>query len=187
MRLKATIGFIGMLVLAACGDQGGAATDRSSAEPSVVSALPSAAPSAAASVASALEGVWHTKGVTPDDMAAVLQAAGLQEYTQPFLAAEKPGESNVFTLRVSAGRWVFYWSRDGGLELEQDSGAYAIDGDTVTIRHGDQGTDTHRWSVQNDMLTLTYVSDTVGPTQGIPEEVYQRVLYMSSPWTRGAP
>jgi hypothetical protein len=186
MRPKVTTGFIGLLVLAACGGQG-TATDQPSADPSVMSAQPSAAASAAPSVASALEGVWHTELVTPDDMAAVLQVAGLQEYTQPFLAAEEPGESNVFTLRVSAGRWVFYWSRDGGLQLEQDSGAYTIDGDTVTIRHDDQGSDTHRWSVDGDTLTLTYVSDTFPSTQGIPEEVYQRVLYMSSPWARGAP
>jgi hypothetical protein len=57
----------------------------------------------------------------------------------------------------------------------------------VTIRHSDAGTDTLRWSVDGDTLTISYVSDTFPADFPRGEEVYQRVLYMSSPWTRGVP
>ena len=131
--------------------------------------------------------MWHTGVVSPDDARAVLQDAGLQEYIQPFFATWMPGQTNIFTLRISGGRWALYVSKDGGPAVEDDSGAYTITGGTVTIRHSTTGSDTHRWSVNGDMLRLTYASDTFGPVAGIPEEVFQRVLYMSSSWTRGAP
>ena len=133
--------------------------------------------------ASPLEGVWHTGVVTPDDAMASLQAAGLQQYAQGFFDFWKIGKENVFTLRISGGRWACYLAKDGGLSEEEDSGTYAIDGGTVTIQH-DHGTDTHQWSVRGDTLTITYLSDTFTDDSN-EEEVYQRVIYMSAPFTRG--
>jgi hypothetical protein len=156
-----------------------------SAPPSA--SIPQAPTSPQASSASQLEGVWHTGVVTPDDAMAALQAADLQQNAQPFFDFWKIGNENVFTLRVSRGRWACYVSRDGGLAVEDDSGSYTIDGDLVTIHHSDPGADTLRWSVDGDTLTIAYVSDTFPADIPRGEEVYQRVLYMSSPWTRGLP
>jgi hypothetical protein len=183
---------IGVL-LAACGAQP-AATGRgaqATIAPAPTRAAAEGAPSVRTSespAASELEGVWQTGVVTPDDAMAALQAAGLQQYAQGFFDFWKIGNENVFTLRIKGGRWACYRSKDGGLPVEDDSGAYTISGDTVTIQHGDQGADTHRWSVDGDTLTITYLSDTFdAPDFPHGEEVYQRVLYMSSPWTRQTP
>ena len=51
--------------------------------------------------------------------------------------------------------------------------------------HGSDGADTFQWSVSGDTLTITYLSDTMPSDIPRGEEIYQRVLYMSSPWTRG--
>jgi hypothetical protein len=188
MRARPVIGLAIALLLSAC-SAGGIVTDPAtpahSAAPPVASTLPATSPEASA--ASELEGVWHTGVVTPDDAMAALQAADLQQAAQPFFEFWKIGRENVFTLRVSRGRWACYVSRDGGLSAEDDSGSYTIDGDLVTIRHSDAGTDTLRWSVDGDTLTISYVSDTFPADIPRGEEVYQRVLYMSSPWTRGLP
>jgi len=170
-----------VLLLSACSS---AATGPSpSVEPSVVaSAAPVSSPAA-----SALEGVWHTGVVTQDDMRAVLHDAGFPEAVQPFFAFWKPAESNVFTLRISGGQWACYWSKDGGVAVDEDSGRYTISGDTVSITHNDEGTDVRRWSVNGDTLTIAYVSDTFDSPVPHGEEIFQRVLYMSSSWTRGAP
>ncbi len=131
--------------------------------------------------------MWHTGVVTPDDAMAALQAAGLQQNAQAFFDFWDIGKENVFTLRIAGGRWACFRSKDGGLAVEEDFGVYSISGNTVSIKHGDDGADTHEWSVDGDTLTITYQSDTF--PQDVPngEETYQTVLYMSSPWTRGAP
>lgn len=171
-----------LVVLSACSSA--ATAPPSSPEASVV---PTAA-SASSPGASALEGVWHTAVVTQEDMRAVLHDAGLPEAVQPFFAFWKPGQSNVFTLRISGGKWACYWSKDGETAVIEDEGSYAIRGDTVSIVHDDvEGSDVLRWAVHGDKLTITYLSDTIGGPVPHGEEVYQRVLYMSSAWMRGAP
>jgi len=150
----------------------------------------SSSPAASATAASPpgasdLEGVWRSGVVTPDTAMAALQTAGLGEHGQAFFNFWNIADENQFTLRVGGGRWICFWSKDGGQSIEEDSGAYSIDGDTVTIRH-DGGADTLRWSVDGNTLTLAYLSDTFDhPEYPKGEEVYQTILYMSSPWERG--
>ncbi len=178
--MRAHVPILAVVALLAAGCASGAA--------STASPTPTTAPVASASTATttALETVWHTSVVTQDDMRAALQAAGLQEWIQPFLS-QVAGQQNVFTLRVLGGRWVQYWSKDGGSAAENDSGPYTITGDHVTVSHDDGGSDTYRWAVTGDTLTVTFLSDTFPPGEGIPERVYQTAFYMSSPFLRGAP
>lgn len=186
MKSRLAIGVAALLIMTGCASQTASSVAPSSAPPAV-SEAPSAAASAPASAPAAtspLEGVWHTGVVTPDDAQTTLQAAGLQQWIQPFLANSGFAASNVFTLRILGGRWVQYWSKDGGVDEDNDDGAYTISADTVTISHGPQGSDTYRWSVQGDTLTLTFQSDTFPPTNDIPEEVFQRAFY-TAPFTRG--
>jgi hypothetical protein len=192
MSARLVLGLAMAVSIAAC-SAGGTTRGQAAPLPSGVPSAPSSATSPRpatsplASTASELEGTWHTGVITPDDAMAALQAADLQQAAQPFFDFWKIGNKNVFTLRVSHGRWACYVSRDGGLATEDDSGSYTIDGDLVTIRHSDAGSDTLGWSVAGDTLTISYVSDTFPAEIPQGEEVYQRVLYMSSPWTRGVP
>ena len=63
------------------------------------------------------------------------------------------------------------------------SAQYKVDGDTVVVSHeGDSNT--YRWSVDDDALSLTWVETTYGSHEGIPEEVFQRAFYMSGEFER---
>jgi hypothetical protein len=48
------------------------------------------------------------------------------------------------------------------------------------------GTNTFRWSIDGDTLTLEWVATTLPDYQNIPEEVFQRVLYMTETFERQA-
>ena len=81
-------------------------------------------------------------------------------------------------LGTSTGR-----SEDGPAEPIDYDAKYDIAGDTVTFHHSD-GSNTHRWAIEEDNLTLEFVTGTMPPYQGIPDEVFQRALYMTGSFTR---
>lgn len=60
---------------------------------------------------------------------------------------------------------------------------YEIDDDTVVFHHSD-GSNTYRWQVHNDTLILHFVKSTLPGYRGIPDEVFQRALYMTETFTR---
>jgi hypothetical protein len=119
-------------------------------------------------------------------MVARLRDAGLQKWIQPFRANADFADSNVFTLRIEDGKWTEDLSKDGGPDENIDFGPYEVTGDTVVVTHGN-GTDTFRWSVDGNTLTLTFVESIgIPPYQGIPEEVFQRAFYTAAPFERQA-
>ena len=73
--------------------------------------------------------------------------------------------------------------RTGQREPIDYDAEYEIDGDTVTFHHSD-GSNTHRWTVDGDTLSLEFVKGTMPPYEGIPDEVFQRALYMTETFTR---
>ena len=56
-------------------------------------------------------------------------------------------------------------------------------GDTVKVTHS-TGSTTHRWTVNGDRLTLEWDSTTQPDYNGVPDEVYQRALYMTADFTK---
>jgi len=60
---------------------------------------------------------------------------------------------------------------------------FEVDGDTVVVSHeGDSNT--YRWAVDGEALKLTWLETTYGRNQGIPEQVFQRALYMTADFRR---
>jgi hypothetical protein len=53
----------------------------------------------------------------------------------------------------------------------------------VVFHHSD-GSNTYRWQVDHDTLMLHFVKSTLPGYRGIPDEVFQRALYMTAPFTR---
>jgi len=132
--------------------------------------------------ASPLEGTWRTGTVSEADIEAALRRADLEEWIKPIRAlpaSDPPVASNVFILEIHAGKWDLLWEPDGGAAEKLDFDAnYEVDGDTVVASHeGDSNT--YRWSVDGETLTLTWVDTTYGSHEGIPEEVFQTAFYMS--------
>jgi hypothetical protein len=75
-------------------------------------------------------------------------------------------------------------SADGALLPVDYDASYDIVGDEVTVNHSD-GSNMFRWVVEGDVLTLEWLGTTF-PESDIPEELFQRVLYMTSEFTREA-
>ena len=55
--------------------------------------------------------------------------------------------------------------------------------DQLVVRY-DGYSNTYRWSVDGDYLTLRWQKTTFPPHIGIPEEVFQRALYMTARFKR---
>ena len=52
------------------------------------------------------------------------------------------------------------------------------------VFHHSEGSNFHRWQVDGDTLTFEFVRSTLPGVEGIPEEAFQRALYMTAVFTR---
>ena len=155
------------VVLVACGSDGEKSPDE-----------PSSAPTA-----SALEGTWRTEAISLTDAEATLRKHGLGKWVEKF-KTDPPFEGDTVLILEVKDQWDLYGESDGGPRAEIDYDAeYRIDGDTVEVTHS-TGSTKHRWSVDGDRLTLEWLSTTQPPYNGVPDEVYQRALYMTAEFTR---
>ena len=90
----------------------------------------------------------------------------------------------VLTLEVHDGEWDLYGQPSGGARQEIDYDAeYVVRGDTVDKIHS-TGTTTLGWTVTGDTLTLEWLGTNEPPVEGIPDEVFQRALYMTQDFER---
>ena len=141
---------------------------------------PSASPPDAASP---LEGTWRTEPISLSDAEATLRKHGLGKYVEKFTTDPPFEEETVLILEVK-DEWDLYGESEGGPRSEIDYNAdYLVKGDTVKVTHS-TGSTTQRWSVDGDRLTLEWLSTTQPSYNGVPDEVYQRALYMTSEFTR---
>lgn len=157
------------VLLAGCGSNGEKSADKATASPS--------------KAASPLEGTWRTEPITLDDAEATLRKHGLGKYIKKF-RTDPPFEGETVLILDVKDEWDLYGESDGGPRAEIDYDAeYLVKDDTVKVTHS-TGSTTHRWSVDGDRLTLEWVSTTQPPYNGVPDEVYQRALYMTAKFTR---
>lgn len=154
------------VVLAGCGPDDEAPSDKTSAP-----------------TATALEGTWRTESITLSDAEATLRQHGLEKWIPKF-RADPPFERDTVLILEVKDEWNLYGESGGGPRAEIDYDAdYKIKGDTVEIIHG-TGSTTHRWSVDGDRLTFEWLSTTQPPYNGVPDEVYQRALYMTAEFVK---
>ncbi len=157
------------VLLAGCGSDGGTTSDEPAASPS--------------KAASPLEGTWRTEPITLSDAEATLRKHGLGKYIKKF-RTDPPFEGETMLILDVKKEWDLYGESDGGPRAEIDYDAdYLVKGDTVTVTHS-TGSTTHRWSVDGDRLTFEWDSTTQPDYNGVPDEVYQRVLYMTAEFTK---
>jgi hypothetical protein len=140
-----------------------------------------AAPEAPAE--SPLEGTWQTGPVSVRDAEATLRRHGLAEWIEDFRRTPPFSRATVLDLSIDDGQWNLYGESRGRREPIDYDADYEIDGDTVVFHHSD-GSNTYRWSVDGDKLSLEFVRSTLPRYRGIPDEVFQRALYMTRPFTR---
>lgn len=136
------------------------------------------------SATSNLEGTWRTKPVSLENTEATLRTQGFARYVDDYRANAPFSNDTVLELSIENGQWNLYGKAAGGPSEPIDYDAtYKIDGDTITFDHSD-GSTTHRWSIDGDTLKLEFVKGTMPPYEGIPDEVFQRALYMTETFNR---
>jgi hypothetical protein len=149
-----------------------------------------------------LAGVWRTDPITVDDMSRTLRDHGLARWIGRFAKTSPIGRTpTALVLEIDTRDYLY--PRDWHLFAEPEAGSrkalidyraqaetaggrglqHEEDGDQLVVSHeGD--TNTYRWSVDGGYLTLTWQKTTYPPHGGIPEEVFQRALYMTARFKR---
>ena len=145
-----------------------------------------AAPTSEASSASPLEGTWQTGRISLRETEATVRRHGLGRWVKAYRNNAPFFDETVLTLTIEDGAWDLYGKAKGGQSEPIDYDAeYEIDGDTVVFHHSD-GSNTYRWEVDDDVLRLHFERSTLPGYRGIPDEVFQRALYMTTTFARRA-
>jgi hypothetical protein len=146
---------------------------------------PNSATQSSPEEATELAGTWRTSPITIERMTRTLREQGLGEWVARFEQnAPVSDRPTVLVLEVRDGAWDLYGQPRGGQREEIDYDAqYKVDGETVVVSHeGDSNT--YRWAVEDEALRLTWLDTTYGRNKGIPEQVFQRALYMTADFRR---
>ncbi len=150
------------------------ASTSATSQPPAISEAPAASP---------LEGTWSTEPISLRDAEATLRRQGFGKWIEKFHKIPPFSKVTVLQLSIEDGQWNLYGESEGGREPIDYDAEYEIAGDTVTFHHSD-GSNTHRWTVDGDTLSLEFVKSTLPAYHGIPDEVFQRALYMTEGFTR---
>ena len=135
-------------------------------------------------VVSRLEGTWRTGPISERDAEATLRRYGLAKWITRFRPVSPLAEVTRLILVIRDGAWNLYGKSGSGAREKIDYDAdYVVKGNKVEKIHS-TGVTTFRWSVDGDALTLEWVKTTEPPYEGIPDEVFQRALYMTSDFKR---
>jgi len=165
------------VTLAGCGSEEGPTTS-SPAEPSTTD---SSTP--LRDTASPLEGSWRTNPVSAAESEATLRRYGLSKYIARFRPLSPLAGNAVLTLEIGRD-WDLSVKSKGKPPQNVDFDAdYTVYGNKVDKIHA-TGSATYRWTVDGDTLTFEWLSSTEPPYRGIPDEVFSRVLYMTTEFTR---
>lgn len=179
-RTRVAAAVAALTLAAGCGSSDAGSSD-DAASPSSSSTPTSASGTETAEV-TPIDGTWTTPTLAPTDFRRVLATHGLGKHTDAFLSGF--GEAVALTLEVGGGFWTLSSSVDGGASAVTDRGRFEIDGKQVVVLPNSGATNTFRWTVAGDELTLDLVSTTEPPYEGMPAETFQRGLYTASPFGR---
>lgn len=117
-------------------------------------------------------------------MKQTLRESGLGKWVDRFERVAPISEKTSLVLQLNDGRWDLYGEPDGGPRQEIDFDAeFVVTGNRLEVSH-ENDSNTYRWSVEGDVLRLTWLETTYPDFKGIPEEVFQRALYMTEDFVR---
>ena len=184
-RFLTVAGATTAMLLAGCGSDDATSATETSSDTATPSATP-VAPTSEAAAASPLEGSWETRAVSLKETEATVRRHGLGRWVKAYRNNAPFVDDTVLTLTIEDGAWDLYGRTEGGQSEPIDYDAeYEIDGDTVVFHHSD-GSNTYRWEVDDDVLRLRFERSTLPAYRGIPDEVFQRALYMTTTFARRA-
>jgi hypothetical protein len=173
------------MLLVGCGSEDSAPATASPEDGASTSATSEVPATSEGPAVSPLEGSWQAGPISLEETEATVRRHGLGRWVTDYRANAPFFGDTVLTLTIEDGEWDLYGKSGGGQPVPIDYDAdYEIDGDTVVFHHSD-GSNTYRWAIDGDTLRLQFDRTTFPVVKGeIPEEAYQRALYMTAPFTR---
>lgn len=151
-------------------------------------ALSAAAPSGTSTAVGAVPfaGIWHTDEISQADAEATLRRHGLAKWITRFRRQTPFTEPIALQLVVRRAEWDLYGKPQGKprFAIDYDAKWWLPDDRTVRKIHG-TGITTFRWSVSGGALKLRWLRTTEPDFMGIPDEVFQRALYMTRTFSAG--
>ena len=170
-------------LLVGCGSDDSTSATRAPDDAASPSAT-SEAPTSDAPAVSPLEGIWRAGPISLKETEATVRRFGLGRWVQNYRDNAPFLRDTALTLTIGNGAWDLYGTSEGGQPEPIDYDAeYEIAGDSVVFHHAD-GSNTYRWEVDHDVLRLQFVDSTMPAYRGVPDEVFQRALYMTATFTR---
>lgn len=180
LRRTAVVGAVAAVTVGVVLLGGGPLRDESAPDPITPPSSPT--PSFGITV---LEGRWRTP---PLDEAAVREALAVtgDEAFADQVVAGLPATPFRIVWEVERGIATLSAVSDGDASV-LDQIALVVEDDTVTLSpRFAEGSTVHGFVIDGDELRLTFVSTTEGVQQdGVPGEVWQRLLYDAAAFTRG--
>jgi hypothetical protein len=169
LRLGVAAGLCMTVLAIGCG--GDDATDTTTPSPTA-----SSSPDA-----SALEGTWRTDPITLTDMKSTLREAGLGKHVAEFEENAPISDAPTTLILELEDDWDLYGQgrEEPRAKIDYDAD-FEVGENTVVVTHSSGTSNTLRWSVRDEVLELTWLEGTAPPYRGIPDEVYQRALYMTA-------
>jgi hypothetical protein len=141
-------------------------------------------PTPTSEVGNPLDGLWVSEPITRADVRRVARLAGDTSDAATMLD-ELPAVPFRVTLNIDGDRnELIAHARVGDQESVIDQENVELDGDQVrlTAQFAD-GETVHGWSLTGSTLRFTFVSTTEAPSDGVPAEAWQRLLYDTAVFT----
>jgi hypothetical protein len=184
MRSKRAMLVVGLaIILTGCGSDD-TTSDPVAAEPSAPADEATSPAAETPEAASPLDGTWKTSAISTADAEDTLRRYGLAKRIDEFRSNSPFAGDTVLILQVADGGWDLYGKSKSEGRYEIDYNAESrVEGSNVVVSHA-TGSNKFRWSVEGDALTLKWLSGSNPPYEGIPDEVFQRALYMTSDFER---
>ena len=183
-RERAVVLAAAALLLVGCSSDEPASRATAPDAPASSSATSSVPPATQTRVRSVLEGTWQTRPVSVRETVGTLRRHGLGEWVDDYRRNAPFSGDTVLTLAIEGGAWNLYGESAGKTPEPIDYDAeYDIDGDSVVFHHL-EGSNAYRWEVDQDVLRLHFEHSTLPGYRGVPDEVFQRALYMTAEFVR---
>ena len=183
MRVVAVV-LIGLVMaFVGCGSDDSETADSGAESTTTTAASP---PDGAKQLFTSLRGTWRTRPVTVAEMANTLRAAGLGETVGGFEQNAPISDAPTSLILDIRDEWDLYGKAQGERRKEIDYNAdFEVTGKNVVVIHS-EGTNSFRWSIRDDVLRLTWLKTTFQSSNGVPEEAFQRALYMTAEFHRAS-
>ena len=137
-------------------------------------------PTASAPSRTPIDGRWVTPSLSRQEYLAAIPA----RYRDKVSRNQDVTVSVSFELTLEAGRWAEIERRPDRPPVEGQGGTFLVDGERVRMTDPTGTTYIYRWKISGDTLTLAVLRDPAGPTGGVPDRVFQHLIYELQAFTR---